>query len=286
MRESQFHFGTAGSPRSTPEKPGGSIGTIRHLADQNLTALEIGWVRSVRVSEATCIKIKEVAAEVGMRLSIHAPYSINLNADNEEWPKSRKRLKDAAHYGNLAGATDVVFHPGSYFNQPPEQVLDAVIPRLSDLIEELRFADNPITLRPEVMGKSSMLGSLEDTIIMAKEIDGVVPCLDFAHLYARSGDGSLNSYKEWCDVLKTYAQDLGDNELTRLHCHISGIEYGPKGERKHLMLNDSDFDLEGLIRALVDFNCSGRILCESPQDMDADAQLIKKIWRQMVDRAS
>lgn len=286
MRGPQFHFGTAGSPRSTPKKPGGSVGTILHLAEQDLTALEIGWVRSVRVSEATCTKIKEVAAEVGVRLSVHAPYSINLNADHEEWPKSRKRLKDAAHYGNLAGATDVVFHPGSYFNRPPEQVLEIVIPRLSGLIEELHVASNPIILRPEVMGKSSLLGSLEDTIIMAQEIEGVVPCLDFAHLHARSGDGSLNSYKAWRDVLRAYAQALGDNELTRLHCHISGIEYGPKGERKHLMLTDSDFDLEGLLRALIDFNCCGRILCESPQDMDADAQHIKKMWKHLVDIAS
>jgi deoxyribonuclease-4 len=66
-----FVFGTVGTPRSTPKKPGGTIGTIRHLATLELLAFEIGWVRSVRVSEKTCAAIKETADELGMHLSVH-----------------------------------------------------------------------------------------------------------------------------------------------------------------------------------------------------------------------
>ena len=91
-------------------------------------AYELAWVQSVRVTEATCALIKETAAEAGVSLSIHAPYYINLNADAEEWPKSRKRLMDAAHYGNLAGATDIIFHPGSYFGRDPVEVLKSPFP--------------------------------------------------------------------------------------------------------------------------------------------------------------
>lgn len=254
-----------------------------HLAGQGLTALELGWVRSVRISEATCMKIKETAAQAGVHLSVHAPYYINLNADHEEWPRSRKRLMDAAHFGYLAGATDVVFHPGSYFNQLPEQVLEIVLPRLSDCANELRSTGNTVTLRPETMGKGSMLGSLEDTLFLSREIEGVEPCLDFAHLHARPGDGSMNSYNEWIEVLSAYKEALGASALKRLHCHLSGIEYGPKGERNHLKFVDSDFDLEGLLRALADFNCSGRILCESPLDMDTEALKIKKTWLTIIE---
>ena len=110
-------------------------------------------------------------------LSVHAPYFINLNADEQEWPKSRQRLMDAAHYGNLAGATDIIFHPGSYFERPPAEVLKVAIPRLQGCVDELRAAGNPVTLRPETMGKSAMLGSLEDTLAMSKAIEGVEPGL-------------------------------------------------------------------------------------------------------------
>ena len=251
---------------------------MQFLANQGLLAFEIGWVRSVRVSEKTCAAIREAGEELGMGLSVHAPYYINLNADEEEWPKSRKRLMDAAHYGNLAGATDIVFHPGSYFGQSPEHVLETALPRLRECVKELRDANNPVCLRPETMGKGAMLGSLEDTIVMAQEIDGVEPCIDFAHMHARPGDGSMNSYDEWYQLLDAYEQGLGADSLKRLHCHLSGIEYSEKGERNHLMLSDSDFQLDELLNALRDKNCAGRILCESPQDMDKDALLIKETW--------
>jgi deoxyribonuclease-4 len=278
MKHDAFVFGTVGSPYSTPPKPGGSIGAIQRLAELGLYALELGWVRSVRIGEEACAAIKAAAAQAGVRISIHAPYYINLNADEAEWPKSRQRLMDAAYYGNLAGATDIIFHPGSYFGCPPDEVLKVALPRLRRCVDELHAAGNPVTLRPETMGKSAMLGSIDDVIVMAQEIEGVEPCLDFSHLHARPGDGSLNSYDEWMALLTKYAGALGKDALKRLHCHLSGIEYGEKGEKNHLMLVDSDLDLNGLIDALVDLDAAGRILCESPERMEDDAAIIKQTW--------
>jgi len=272
-----FAFGTVGSPISTPKKPGGSVGALQQLASLGLTALELGWVQSVRVSEETCAAIRATGLETGVAISVHAPYFINLNATDEEWPKSRKRLMDAAYYGNLAGATDIVFHPGSYFGNPPEQVLEVAIPRLQNCVDELRAANNPVILRPETMGKSAMLGSLEDSLIMSREISGVLPCLDFAHIHARAGDGSMNSESEWTEVLKRYAQALGKQSLAQLHIHMSGIEYSIKGEKNHLPIAESDFDLNGLMAALKNAGAKGRILCESPV-MEEDALYMKRTW--------
>ena len=272
-----FQFGTVGSPLATPKKPGGSVGAIEFSKSLGLDTLELGWVQSVRVTEATCAAIRQKAEEQDVSLSVHAPYFINLNATDEEWPKSRKRLMDAAVCGNLAGATDIVFHPGSYFGRDPAEVLEVAIPRLQGCVDELRQAGNPVTLRPETMGKSAMLGSLEDTLEMGKAIEGVQPCIDFAHLHARVGDGTVNTYEEWVAVLKLYQKALGKKALKRLHIHLSGIEYGPKGEKNHLAVADSDFKVEDLFRALKEFKCAGRILCESPI-MEEDALNLKKAW--------
>lgn len=278
MANSSFRFGSVGTPRSRPKRPGGSVGTIMHLAGQDLHALELGWVRAVRVTEKTCENIRLAAETHDVAISIHAPYYINLNADETEWPRSRKRLMDAAHFGHLAGATDIVFHPGSYFEQTADQVLEIAIPRLQDCANELEAADNPVRLRPETMGKGALLGSLEDTLTMATRVQAVEPCLDFAHLHAREGDGTMNSYEEWCQVFQTYEDALGRDSLQRLHCHLSGIAYTEKGEQNHLLLDESDFDLNALLQALKTFQCGGRILCESPQDMDVEAQKIKTAW--------
>jgi len=272
-----FSFGTVGSPIGTPKKPGGSVGAIEFSKSIGLRAFELGWVQSVRVSEETCALIKQAGKEQGVALSVHASYFFNLNATEEEWPKSRKRLMDAAHYGNLAGATDIIFHPGSYFGNPPADVLKVAIPRLKEFMDELRKAKNPVILRPETMGKSAMLGSMEDTLAMSKAIKGVLPCIDFAHLHARPGDGTLNTAKEWSVILEAYQKALGKDALKQLHIHLSGIEYGPKGEKKHLALAESDLKLNDLFKVLKDFGCAGRILGESPI-MEEDSLNMKKAW--------
>ncbi len=272
-----FRFGTVGSPISTPKKPGGSVGAILRLKELGLDALELGWVRSVRVTEATCAAIRAAASEQAVAISIHAPYYINLNATDEEWVNSRRRLMDSAFYGNLAGATDIIFHPGSYFGKPPSEVLPIAIQRLEGCLQELRSRGNPVTLRPETMGKSAMLGTLEDTLSMAKAVPGVEPCIDFAHLHARPGDGSINTQAEFSHILELYRKSLGEKALSRLHIHLSGIEYGEKGEKKHLQLKEADLNLKALFQALADFHCGGRILCESPI-MEDDAVFMKQLW--------
>lgn len=277
MSQLSFRFGTVGTPKNKPKNPGGSVGGIYYLDDLSLNAMELGWVRSVRVSDSTAEKIKEAGIERDVALSVHAPYYINLNADEEEWPKSRKRLMDASRAGYISGATDIVFHPGSYFNQPPAEVLKTAIPRLEDCVQELRAEGNPVVLRPETMGKGAMLGSLEDTLEMSK-IDGVEPCLDFAHLHARPGDGSINSTREWMEVLETYLKALGEESLKRLHCHISGIEYTEKGEQNHLIISESDFNLEALFQALLEVKAGGRMLCESPT-LEEDALFVQQTWQ-------
>jgi deoxyribonuclease IV len=272
-----FLFGTVGSPISTPKKPGGSVGAILRLKELGLDALELGWVRAVRVTEQTCAEIRSCAIEQDVKISIHAPYFINLNATDEEWVNSRKRIMDAAYYGNLAGATDIIIHPGSYFGNPPSDVVPIAIKRLESCLEELRSAGNPVVLRPETMGKSAMLGSLEDTLAMAKVLPGVAPCIDFAHLHARPGDGSINTYEEFSRILELYGKELGETSFASLHIHLSGIKYGEKGEREHLPLKESDLNLDGLFKALAAFHCRGRILCESPI-MEEDAAYMKSLW--------
>lgn len=272
-----FKFGTVGSPIGTPKKPGGSVGAIAFSRSIGLDALELGWVQSVRVTEATCAAIKSTGAEQGVALSVHAPYFINLNATDEEWSKSRKRLMDAAHYGYLAGATDIIFHPGSYFGNDPADVLKVALPRLEGCVKELQKNGDKVTLRPETMGKSAMLGSFDDALAMSKAMDMVQPCLDFAHLHARPGDGTMNTYDEWSRLLEEYGKTLGKKALKNLHIHLSGIEYGPKGEKNHLPLAEADLDLKALFKAMHAFGCAGRILCESPI-MEEDALNMKKAW--------
>jgi deoxyribonuclease-4 len=273
---SSFRFGTVGSPLSTPAKPGGTVGGILRTAELGLDCLELAWVRSVRISEAACEAIRLEAERKGVAISVHAPYFTNLNADSSEWPNSRKRIMDAARFGRLAGATDIVIHPGSYFGNPPAGVLKTAIPRLKDCLKELRDQGNPVLLRPETMGKPALIGSLEDVLAMSAAVEGVLPCVDFAHLHARAG--ALNSYEEWLGVLDSIRKTLGEESLRRMHIHVSGIEFTDKGERKHLPFREADLKYKQLLAAMKSRGCAGRILCESPI-LEKDAVLLRNAWK-------
>ena len=218
-----------------------------------INALELGWVRSVRVSPKTCEEIKKTAEE---------------------------RLIDAAMFGSLAGATDVVFHPGSYGNNS-QKALAIALSRLGEVVDFIHAQVIKICLRPETMGRSALLGSLVDVVNISKKINGVEPCLDFAHLFTRDGNGHLNHREAWVEILEFIQKELSADALQYLHIHLSGIAYTDKGEKEHLSVKDSPLDVKEIFIALKDMNAMGRILCESPL-LEEDALYLKDLWESII----
>ena len=106
-------------------------------------------------------------------------------------------------------------------------------------------------------------------------MEGVAPCIDFAHLHARTG--KFNTHKEFSQVLYQVGEKLGKKGLDDMHIHVSGINYGDKGERNHLNLKDSDFKYSEFIQALKDHDVKGVVICESP-NLEEDALLLHSIY--------
>jgi deoxyribonuclease-4 len=109
-------------------------------------------------------------------------------------------------------------------------------------------------------------------------VEGVFPGIDFAHLHARSGE--INSYPEFVAVMEIIEKKLGRRGLENMHIHLSGIEYGERGERRHLNLLDSDFHYRELLQVLKEMKVKGRVICESP-NLEEDALLLQKIYREL-----
>jgi len=274
-----------GAPQTTPGS--GTVAAVEHTRQLGLDHLEIAWVRSVRISDEACAEIRAAAQMHDVSLSIHAPYFINLNSQTAElMAKSDERLLTAARKGYLAGARDIVFHPGSYHGQPPEQVYERVKEKLLELTGILRDEGVAVTLRPETMGKGAMFGSLDEVLQLSRDVPGVAPCIDWAHLHARAGDGTFNSYDEFAAALKAVREMLGENGLRRLHSHLSGIAYSAKGEKEHLPLNEADLRYRDLLQAWIDFKVAGTCGIEAPQPFHtADALTIQATYRRLWDLA-
>jgi deoxyribonuclease-4 len=99
-------------------------------------------------------------------------------------------------------------------------------------------------------------------------------------LHASLGDGAVNTYDEWMAVLATYCKSLGDKAMEHLHIHLSGINYGPKGEKNHLIMEEADLNFKDLMRALHSSAVKGRIMCESPV-LEVDALKFKDLWMEV-----
>jgi len=278
----RIRFGTVGSPQTTPTS--GTPAAIEHSRILGLDHLEIAWVRSVSASEKTCAEIRAAAETHNITLSVHAPYFINLNSQTAElMAKSDERLLKAARTGFLAGARDIVFHPGSYHDQPAGQVYERIKQKLLEIRGILDEESVDVILRPETTGKTAMFGSLDELLQLSQEIPGVLPCIDWAHLHARQGDGSFNSYEEFAAAIGKVKDALGDAGLKTMHCHLSGIEYTAKGEQKHVPLNQADIRYRELLQALVDLGAEGVIATEAPEPFHvADCLTIQATYRQIL----
>lgn len=277
----KLRFGTVGAPTTTPGS--GTIAAIEHTKALGLQHLEIAWTHSVSVTDKTCEDIYAAAKTYGISLSIHAPYFINLNSQTpEKMIASDERLLKAARKGFLAGARDIVFHPASYHAQNPVDVYPRVRDQLGMLVEKLHSEGVTATIRPETMGKSAMFGTLEECVQLSKDVPGVLPCIDWAHLHARRGDGSFNSYDEFAAALTHVRDVLGEESLKRVHFHLSGIEYTSKGEKMHIPLNEADLRYRDLLQAFVDFGVEGTAGVEAPDPFHvADALVFQATYRRL-----
>jgi deoxyribonuclease-4 len=274
----KLRFGTAGIPRSTEKSS--SIEGIKQVKKLGLNCMELEFVRGVSVNEEMASKIAKTAKENRIILSVHAPYFINFNSpDQKKVHASRHRLLQASRIGHLCGAVSVVFHPGFYMGDEKDGVYKVIKQEILQVTEILQDEGNTILLRPEVTGKGSSFGDLEEVLRLSSEIENVWPCVDFAHLHARTGE--YNSYDEFCSVLTLIKNELGKEALQEMHIHVAGIEYGLKGERKHLNLEDSDLNHSDLLRAFKDFDVKGTVICESP-NLEEDALLLQKKYKSLL----
>ncbi|WP_297488742.1 deoxyribonuclease IV [Thermococcus sp.] len=274
----RLRFGTAGIPISTPKRS--TIDGITQVRNLGLDAMELEFVRGVNMKAELAKKIKYVAKKNDILLTAHAPYYINLNAgEKAKVEASKGRIVQSAERLYQAGGWSVVFHAGYYLKQPKESVYQRILEALKDVQRELMDKGVKVWIRPELTGKPTQFGDLEEIVKLSEELEMVLPTIDFAHAHARNR-GKCNSTEEWREMLALMEDRLGREALDNMHIHISGIEYTDKGEKKHLNLQESDMNWEDLLRVLKEFRVKGVVISESP-NIEGDAILMKKKYEEI-----
>ncbi|WP_297072697.1 deoxyribonuclease IV [Thermococcus sp.] len=278
FRVDRLRFGTAGIPLSTPKRS--TIDGIIHVRNLGLDAMELEFVRGVNIKPELAKKIKYTAKKHDVLLTAHAPYYINLNASEKaKVEASKRRIIQSAERLHQAGGWSVVFHAGYYLKQPKESVYQRILEALKDVQRELMDRGVKVWLRPELTGKPTQFGDLEEIVKLSEEMEMVLPTIDFAHAHARN-KGKCNSIEEWREMLAFIEDRLGREALDNMHIHMSGIEYTEKGERRHIPLQESDMNWEDLLRVLKEFRVKGVVISESP-NIEEDALLMKRKYEEI-----
>ncbi len=248
---------------------------IELVRNSGLDHLELAFVNKLYISEKRAYEINYAAAVNKISLSIHAPYFINLSSPKREIvEKSKELLLKVGRFARTMGAETIVFHSGFYYDTP-KNTFEKIKRNIEEIKEAFEKELISVKLRPETMGKKKEFGDLEEIISIAQEIDGIMPCVDFAHIHARTK--RFNSYEEFNKILRKLEKRLGMEYIKNMHIHVSGIEYDREGERYHLNLMDSDFKFDEWLEALNDYGVSGVVVVESPEPIP-DAIRLKKLF--------
>lgn len=272
---SKLLFAVAGSPLSTPT-PGGSVEGLKQAKKLGINAMELEWVQSVPKNPQRMEEIRDTAEKLDMRLTVHAPYFINLNSpDKAKLAASKKRILDALMMAELCGARSVCVHPAFNLGQPPVAVFDNVRRATDDIMKHKAKLFPHTNLAYETMGKPTQFGTLEEVLRLSKEFD-LYPCVDPAHMHARE-NGKINSKEEWNAMFDLYEKYLGTQALKCVHMHFSGIAYTIKGERHHVPLEESDAKWKDFLVVLRERKIEGTVVCESPL-MEMDTLLLQKTY--------
>ena len=239
----------------------GNLKGVSKCAAMDLDCMEIEFTYGVRMDLKTAKEVGTLAREKAILLSVHAPYYVNLaSAEKEKLAASKKRILDSCQRAHAMGARNVTFHAGFYQTRTAEQTYARIKKAIVGLQKQIARRKWQVVLCPEVTGKPSQFGSLEELLRLKKET-GCGITVDFSHLYARH-QGDI----DYARILKKLP--------TRFHAHFSGIVYGPKGEKRHVRTTDKFF--KPLARELVRHNPDITIISESPKPYE-DAMMMKKV---------
>jgi deoxyribonuclease IV len=243
----------------------GNLKGVEKVAEINLDCMEVEFTYGVRMALKTAGEVGALAKEKGIKLSVHAPYYINLASDEEEkFVASKKRILDSCERAQAMGAQNVTFHAGFYQKRTHEATYQLIKKAVMSLKEDISREHWQVTLCPEVTGKPSQFGSLEELLRLKKET-GCGLTVDFSHLYARH-QGDID-YSEILDKLPK-----------KFHAHFSGIEYGDKGERKHIRTAEKFF--KPLAKELAGRDLDVTIINESPSPHE-DAAMMKEVLQRL-----
>ncbi|MDY2970029.1 MAG: TIM barrel protein [Butyricicoccus pullicaecorum] len=277
----EIKFGPAGNAQSFAEAGfKATVDAPRWLHEMGLNAYEYQCGRGVNIGEETARKIAAQAALHDIAMSLHAPYYINLsNRDEERVQKNIGYVLASCQAATWLGADRIVVHTGGVGKQSRAKAFENTKENVRDILNAVEQAGYTTTICLETMGKQSVIGSADEIFELVALDDRLLPCIDFGHLNARTC-GKCSTEEEFTQVLNLMENIIGTERARVFHSHFSHIEYGPKGEVRHLTFADEQYgpDFAPLAKLIAQRGWTPRFICESAGTQAEDAKQMMDMY--------
>jgi deoxyribonuclease-4 len=267
----KIFLGPAGIPLKTEKRE--TIEGIKTVHSIGLNAMEIEFVRGVYMKKEIAKEVGRVAEELGIRLSIHAPYFINLSSEKKETiAASRKRIFNSAEIGELIGADAIAIHSAYYGKLSPEKTFEIVKEQFLKILDEMKNSGiKNVKLGIETMAKNVQFGTLDEVLKMHKEVKQIIPYIDWAHLFIRNG-GTIN----FAEVL----EKLENSGIKHINSHFEGVAKNKNGVYVDVHEPMKNPSFEPLAREILKRKINITIISESPV-LEEDSLKMKSAFEKL-----
>ncbi len=246
-----------------------------------LELFEYSFGQGYRMSAEKAESIGKAFADFGIEMSVHAPYFINFaNPDPLMYEKSLGYVTTGIKFLKAFGAKRFIFHSGSCGKEPREKAIALMTERFKEFMPLFEAElDDDMFLCPETMGKQMQIGTWKEIIDLCTISPKLLPTFDFGHINALT-QGTLKVQEDFQRIFDYSFEKLGEERTKNAHIHFSKIQYGPKGEIRHLTFDDQFYgpNFEPLCDVLVKNDMSCHVICESNGTMAEDSVTMKEIY--------
>lgn len=213
----------------------------------------------------------DLARELDVNLSMHAPYYMDLLDDGDIGERSFDHLKWTLITGKAMRAKRVVTHTGFYKVNKKESLRRAT-EIYSRMYKTCPAESGFPYISVEASGKGEIFGSVSDLVSLAKKVPDVEPIINFPHIHSLTG-GSLIEIKDFEDVMDQFSKfSKGD-----LYTEFSGVEYQDRNETKLTAIKHGDLKFETLSEAIANRDEDITIISSSPL-LEHDSQYMYLIY--------
>lgn len=255
----EIRFGPSGLPVGSFDE------AAEALAADGYRAVEIGFAGGFWLDYESAPELGAALRQRDVALSVHAPLAAFMGhvAREKKFKMALGMLDHTAGLAKAAGAEVIVFHPGFLLGRERERAIADVVDQLGDLRARLESKDRRVPFGIEVMGRVRELGTLDDVLAIASQVDFIRPVLDFAHMHATS-DGAYTDAEPFATALAATDEVMRDGEP--FHIHFSDIAFANRNETKHLPYGEGTLRVEPLRDALARFDRPATVISEEPDD--------------------